>query len=324
MKAVTISHPGPPDVLTLQEVAEPSVGPRDVLIDVDATALNGNYPPPADAPPYPGLECAGVILSVGDEVTGWQPGDRVMALLGGGGYAERVAIPANQLMPVPRTLTLREAAAIPEAWLTAYSNMVEIGRLSAGEKVLIHAGASGVGSAAIQIAKQRKAFVATTVSAAKIEAVRNGGADLIIDYGAENFADRIGAEIGGVDLIVDFIGAPYWQDNLRALKLWGRLVLVGLMGGRQVDFDLGMMLRKKLSLHGSTLRDRTNAQKASLIERFVVDLLPGFDDGTLHPVLDDSLFTLETIVDAHRHMEANRNIGKIVVTIRHDTAPRPL
>lgn len=327
MKAVVIAEPGGPDVLQLQEVPEPYVKAGQVLIEIHATALNradllqrqGHYPPPPDAPPYPGLECAGRVLEVGEGVTDWRPGQRVMALLGGGGYAERIAVAQEILMPIPEEMSYEEAAAIPEVWLTAYSNLIEIGRLQPGERVLVHAGGSGVGSAAIQLAKWRGASaIFSTASGGKLERVRELGADTVIDYGVENFAERILEETGGegVDIIVDFIGAPYWDDNLRALALWGRLVFIGLMGGRRVEANLGLFLSRKLSVHGSTLRDRTLEQKSRLVAAFTEQVLPAFSTGQLRPILDERRFRLDQIVEAHRYMEANQNFGKIIVTIQ--------
>lgn len=330
MKAVVITQPGGPEVLEVQEVPAPTPNAHEVLVDVYATALNradllqrqGHYPPPVGAPPYPGLECAGRVVGSTAEgyAAGHQVGQRVMALLSGGGYAEQVAVPAATLMPVPDNLTWEEAAAIPEAWLTAYSNMIQIGRLAQGERVLIHAGASGVGSAAIQLAKLWGATVFTTVSAGKMEDARRFGADVVINYQQESFAERIRQETtgAGVSLIIDFIGAPYWEANIDSLALWGRLVLVGLMGGRETQVNLGAFLSKKLSVHGSTLRDRTLAQKAQLVADFTREILPHLASGTLYPVLDTHTFTLEEIADAHRHMEATRNVGKIVVQVRQE------
>lgn len=326
MKAVLVAQPGGPEQLELVEVADPQPGPGEVVIAIEATALNradisqrrGNYPPPPGAPPYPGLECAGVIERVGAGVTRWRPGQRVMALLGGGGYAEQVAVPQETVMEVPESLSLYEAAAIPEAWLTAYSNMVEIGRLVAGERVLIHAGASGVGSAAISLAKWMGATVFSTVSTGKVAQVERLGADAVIDYQQHNFADRVAELTGGagVDLIIDFIGAPYWHDNLRALALWGRLVLVGLLGGAQANVNLGLFLSKKISVHGSTLRDRTIEQKGRLVAAFTREVLPAFARGELAPLIDPRSFRLDEIAEAHRYMEANQNVGKIIVKVR--------
>lgn len=325
MNAVVITEPGGPDVLSLCEVPEPAVETGQVLISIHATALNradllqrqGNYPPPPDAPPYLGLECAGVVAALGTGVDQWQVGQQVMALLAGGGYAERVAVSHETVMPIPERMGFEEAAAIPEAWLTAYSNLIQIGRLQAGERVLVHAAGSGVGSAAVQLARWKGATVFATASPEKVAGVQQLGADMVIDYRSENFAERIERETSGegVDIIIDFIGAPYWDDNLRALALWGRLVFIGLMGGRAVQANLGLFLSKKLSVHGSTLRDRTLAQKATLVQAFTCEVLPAFASGHLRPVLDARQFRLDEIADAHRYMEANQNFGKIVVTV---------
>ncbi len=328
MRAVVITEPGEAEVLALRDVPDPAPGPGEVVIDVHATALNradllqrqGNYTLPAGAPPYPGLECAGRISAVGKEVTRWRVGERVMALLSGGGYAEQVATPHETVMPIPERMSWDEAAAIPEVWLTAYSNMLQIGRLQAKERVLIHAGGSGVGSAAVQLAKWLGATVFSTASAGKIEAVHALGADIVIDYRQENFAKRIAEGTGGegVDLILDFIGAPYWDDNLRALAPWGRLVLVGLLGGRHTEVNLGLFLSKKLSVHGSTLRDRTLAQKGALVAAFEREILPAFVSESLRPVIDHHRFPLDQIQQAHRYMESNRNFGKIIIQVRTD------
>lgn len=242
-----------------------------------------------------------------------------MALLGGGGYAERVAVAEGTVMPIPDHLSWRDAAAIPEGWLTAYSNMMVIGKLQHGERVLIHAGGSGVGTAAIQLAKWRGATVFTTASAGKLQSLQALGADYTIDYKATNFADTV-LDITnkeGVNLIIEFIGAPYWEDDLRAIAKWGRIVYVGTMGGNQVQLNLGLLMHKKLSLHGSTLRDRTPEQKAALVDAFTHAILPVFNkEGSLRPVIDERPFTLEEIQDAHRYMESNSNLGKIVVTVQ--------
>lgn len=326
MQAVVITQPGGPEVLSVQEVPEPQAGAGEVVIDVYASALNradllqrqGLYPPPKNAPPYLGLEAAGRVFSVGEGVSLFEPEQPVMALLGGGGYAQKVVVPQETVMPIPDRFDFAEAAAIPEAWLTAYSNMIEIGRLTEGETVLIHAGGSGVGTAAIQLAKWRGATVFSTASRKKLSRIKALGVDVEIDYRQENFADRILQETNGegVNLIIDFIGAAYWDDNLRALTKWGRLVLVGLMGGRQVNANLGLFLGKKLSVHGSTLRDRTLAQKARLVQAFSREVLPGFENGQFRPIIDKRRFALDEIVEAHRYMEANQNFGKIILQVQ--------
>lgn len=328
MKAITMPQAGPPEVLTLSEVPDPHPEAGQVVIESRATALNradllqrqGKYPPPTGAPPYLGLEVAGRILEVGLGVTEWRVGDRVMALLGGGGYAEQVAVPQETLLPIPEGMSWAEAAALPEAWLTAYSNLIEIGRLEAGERVLVHAGASGVGTAAIQLARWRGATVFATASAPKLPALQALGVTRAIDYRNERFAEVILAETDGrgVDVILDFIGAPYWDDNLRTLAPWGRLVLVGLMGGREVKANLGLFLSKKLSVHGSTLRDRTLEQKARLVQAFRQEVLPSLASGALRPVLDPQQFRLDEAAAAHRYMEENRNIGKVILVIGSD------
>ena len=326
MKAIVITAYGAPDVLTIENVPDPVPQPNEVVIEVAATALNradllqrmGRYNPPPGAPVYPGLEVSGRIIALGNQAKQYAIGDRVMALLAGGGYAEQVAVDEGTVMPIPASLSYREAAAIPEAWLTAYSNMIQIGQLQRGECVLIHAGASGVGTAAIQLAKWAGATVFTTASAGKLAALQALGADHTIDYRLEKFADRILdiTKNQGVNVIIDFIGAPYWDENLRVLALWGRLVFVGLMGGNTVTANLSILMAKKLSLHGSTLRDRTLAQKADLVSSFSRTILPEFEAGQFRPVLDERTFTLEQMADSHRYMESNQNIGKIVVTVR--------
>ena len=327
MKAIVVTTPGGPEVLQIQEVTEPTLQSDEVVIEVAATALNradllqrrGQYEPPKGSPPYPGLEVAGRIIETGENATRFKKGERVMALLPGGGYAERVAVSEGTVMPVPKHLSWREAAAIPEAWLTAYSNMIEIGNLQSGERVLIHAGGSGVGTAAIQLAKWRGATVFTTASAGKLETLHALGADHAIDYKATNFATSV-LDITnneGVNLIIEFVGAPYWEDNLRVLAKWGRLVYVGTMGGNQVPLNLGLLMHKKLSIHGSTLRDRTLEQKAALVSAFTQEVLPEFGKkGSLRPVLDERPFTLNEIQEAHRYMESNSNLGKIVVMVQ--------
>ena len=328
MQAILHPTPATPDEMYLAEVAEPAVGPDDLLIEVVATALNradllqrrGNYPPPEGASPLLGLECAGRVVGWGERVTGWQEGERVMALLSGGGYAERVAVHHGSAMRVPERLSWLEAAALPEVWLTAYSNLIEIGRLQAGELALIHAGASGVGTAAIQLARWRGATPFATASAGKLDALRALGVALAIDYRAERFDERLleATEGRGVDVILDFIGAPYWEANLRALAPWGRLVLVGLMGGATVQADLRLFLSKKLTVSGSTLRNRSVEEKARLVAAFSRDLLPAFESGTVRPILDERPFPLAEAGAAHRRMERNENIGKIVLVVREE------
>ncbi|GAB4512462.1 MAG: NAD(P)H-quinone oxidoreductase [Anaerolineae bacterium] len=318
MRAV-IAQDKKPVITTLPD---PIPAERQILIDAKATALNradllqvkGAYPPPPGEPETLGLEVAGVVMEVGAGVTEFAVGQRVMALLGGGGYAEKVVVTAETVMPIPEKLSFEDAAAVPEAFLTAYSNMVEIGDLQAGQRVLIHAGASGVGLAAIQIAKVLGATVIVTASASKHDICKALGADMTIDYKTENFAERILAHFSGVHLIVDMVGAPYWEDNLRVIEEWGRIVYVGLQGGAQVNLNLGMVMQKRLTITGSTLRTRTLARKAALVSNFTAWMLPHFETGALKPNIW-RVMRLEQVEEAHALMRDNANAGKIVLMI---------
>lgn len=318
MRAVVVRDAKP----VILDLPVPELNAEDVLINVKATALNradllqvqGNYPPPPGAPETLGMELAGEIVALGAQVRDRQVGQRVMALVGGGGYAEQAAVHAAHTLPIPARFSYTEAAAIPEVFLTTYTNMIEMGRLAMGETVLIHAGASGVGLAAIQCAKALGATVIATASAAKHDACRASGADRVIDYKTEDFAERIKAEYGGVDLIIDFIGAPYWDANIRALNLWGRLVFIGLMGGAVKEVNLGQIMQKRLSIMGSTLRTRTPEEKTRLTRAFWNWAAPYFESGALWPVVWKTL-PLEQVAEAHRLMSENQNAGKIVLTL---------
>ena len=307
---------------TILDIPQPEPQPGDLLIKVKATALNradllqvqGVYPPPPDAPETLGMELAGEVVEVGDGVTGYKVGDRVMSLVGGGGYAEYALAPAEHSMPVPENLSDEEAAAIPEAFLTAYSNMLEIGGLLAEERVLIHAGGSGVGLAAIQIARQINAHVIATASAGKHDVCTAHGAQQMIDYKSQNFADVILTDSDGVDLVIDFVGAAYWEDNVRVLKKWGRLVFIGLMGGATHEVNFGQIMRKRLTVTGSTMRDRTYERKAGLVGRFWKWAEPLFTTGALKPTVWRSL-PLEQVAEAHQLMGDNQNAGKIILTL---------
>ena len=325
MIAVVVTEPGGPEKLALQEVPDPELGPGELLVRVRATALNradllqrrGLYPPPAGAPPYLGLEMAGEVLAAGPGVTGWQAGDRVFALLGGGGYAQLVAIPAETALRIPPNLPFEEAAAIPEAFLTAYRNLFELGRLQPGETVLVQAGGSGVGTAAIQLARRAGAQVlATSRSPEKLAGCRALGADAVFDGREPGLAGRVRAATGGrgVDVILELVGAGFWEEDLAVLAPGGRLLLVGLMGGSQVSLDLGRILNGNLHVIGSTLRHQSVAYKAGLSRRFWERYEQAFQRGELRPVVD-STFPLEAVADAHRHLESNRNFGKVVLRV---------
>lgn len=305
------------------DLPQPVPNERELLVKVSATALNradlmqvaGHYPPPPGAPDTLGLEFAGEVVATGSAEPAIPPGTRVMALVGGGGYAEYAIVPEAHALVVPDALTDIEAAATMEAFLTAYSNMFDLGRLQTGETVLIHAGASGVGLAAIQMARAIGATVIVTASAGKHEICTQYGADMCIDYKSENFADRIETIYpDGVDLVLEMVGAPYWDDNVRVLKKWGRLVFIGLMGGRKAEVDFGQIMGKRLSVMGSTLRNRTFARKTDLIARFGQWALPMFRDGALKPTVWQSM-PLEQVAEAHALMQSNTNAGKIVLTV---------
>lgn len=300
----------------------PTPGPDDLLVRVRATALNradllqvrGKYPPPPGAPETLGLELAGEVVDVGSSVTRFAPGDRVMALVAGGGYAEQAVVHAGHAIPIPEGFSYEEAAAIPEAFITSYSNLIQIGGLRERERVLIHAGASGVGLAATQIAKLVGAQVFVTASAGKHEVCRQAGADITIDYKTENFAARILDEYPGVALVLDMVGAPYWEDNLRVLEKWGRLVIIGLQGGASRNINFNAIMRKRLTITGSTLRDRSLERKSHLVADFAAWALPQFASGALHPIIW-RVMPLDEVEAAHQLMEQNANAGKIVLTI---------
>lgn len=323
MHAIRIIEPGGPEVLAWSEAPDPVPGEGEVLVDVAATAVNradvsqrqGNYPPPPGASEYPGLECSGTIVGSGPgvETTGWAVGDRVCALLTGGGYAERVAVPVGQLLPIPKGVDPVEAAALPEVACTVWSNLVMVGRLRAGETVLIHGGGSGIGTFAIQFARALGARVAVTAgSAEKLERCRELGAEITIDYRNEDFAERMRAE-GGADLVLDIMGGSYLGANLRSLTTGGRLVIIGLMGGRTAELDLGRMLVKRLSVQATTLRSRPAAEKAAIVSGVLEQVWPLVEKGDIRPVVDRAL-PLEDAAEAHRVMESSAHTGKILLT----------
>ena len=324
MRAVVVDQPGDPEVMRLAEVPDPVPARGEVLLRVHASAVNradllqrrGFYPPPPGAPDILGLEAGGEIESVGDGVSGWKAGDAACALLAGGGYAEKVAVPAVQLMPVPAGFDMVQAAAIPEVFLTAHDNLVTHGRLQGGETVLIHGGAGGVGTAAIQVARRIGArIVVTAGSRERLDVCRELGADHGIDHGSQDFVDEVLRITGGngADAILDVMGAAYLERNLRALAADGRLVVIGLQGGVHAEIDLNRMLARRLSLVATTLRSRPVAQKGEIVRRFAAEMLPGFSEGWLRPVVDRVL-PLDGVVEAHRLMEAGGHVGKIVLT----------
>jgi putative PIG3 family NAD(P)H quinone oxidoreductase len=326
MRAAVITTPGGPDAFAIQELPDPQPGPDEALVAVEATALNradllqrrGRYSgPPGTRDDLPGLEMAGRVLAVGERVRAWQPGDRVMALLAGGGYGGRVAVHERMLMAIPEPLSFEQAAAIPEVFLTAHDALFEQCALAPGEAVLVHAAGSGVGTAAVQLAAVAGCRVfGTAGSVDKLARAAELGLATGIDYHEADFAEVIAAETAGrgVDVILDVVGAPYWARNLASLALRGRMVLVGTMGGATLEVDLGALMGKRLQVRGTTLRARPLEEKVALTQAFARRWLPLFASGRLRPVID-RVFPLEAVADAHRLMESNANFGKIV--LRH-------
>jgi putative PIG3 family NAD(P)H quinone oxidoreductase len=325
MKAIVVKPGDKTPRLVWEEVTEPGIGPGEVLVDVAATAVNradllqarGLYPPPAGASEILGLEMSGVIAAVGEGVSDWRAGDRVLALLDGGGYAQRAAVNAGLLLRLPDGWSFEQGAAVPEVWLTAFLNLFIEGGLAKGQSVLIHAGASGVGTAAIQMARAAGAAVfATAGSDAKLERCRELGATLALDYKGRDFAAEILAQTNGrgVNLVLDPVGGPHLERNLKVLAPGGRLVNIGLMGGSRAEIDLGLLLGKSLSLVGSRLRPRPPAEKIGITREFERRFWPLVASGRLNPVIDRVL-PIEAAEAAHARVRENLNTGKVVLQV---------
>lgn len=324
MHAIVIDEPGGPEALTWREVADPVPEHGEVVLDVTATAVNradlmqrrGKYPPPPGVSHYLGLECAGRIRALGDGVTGWRVGDEVCALLAGGGYAEQVAVPAEQLLPVPHGLSAAQAAALPEVACTVYSTVFMQAGLIAGEMFLVHGGASGIGTFAIQLAHARGATVACTASSADKRArCRELGADITIDYHDEDFVERLRAESDrrGANVILDIIGAKYLPRNVDALAPDGRLVIIGMQGGREGTLDIGKLLGKRGTVYAAGLRGRPVADKGRIVRGVRDEVWPLLADGTIRPVIDRTV-PLADAAEAHRVVEATEHVGKVLLT----------
>jgi tumor protein p53-inducible protein 3 len=325
MKGIVV-HRSPEGIgLSWEEVPEVTIGPEEALIEVRATAVNradllqarGKYPPPKGVSEILGLEVSGTILETGSRVTDRRPGDRVCALLPGGGYAEKAAVHAALLLPLHEGMPFTTGAAIPEVWLTAFLNLFHEGSLRRGETVLIHAGGSGVGTAAIQLAREAGATVmATAGSDVKIETCRDLGAVLAVNYREKDFAAEIASatQREGVDLILDPVGASYFERNLKLLKEGGRLVSIGLLGGTKSAIDLGMLLGKSLRLIGSRLRNRPLAEKIEITRAFRERFWPLFATGKLRPVVD-SIYPITEAGAAHEYIASNRSLGKVVLEV---------
>lgn len=325
MKAVLIDSPGDETVLRIGDAPEPALGAGELRLRVAATAVNradllqrqGHYPPPPGASSILGLECAGTVIEVGEGVTGWKPGDRAMALLAGGGYAEQVVVHAGSALHVPDRLSLEEAAAVPEVFLTAFLNLFEVGALAPGGSALVHGGGSGVGTASIQLVKAAGARILITAgSEEKCARCLELGADVAIDYRKEDFAARVreSTDGRGVDVVLDSIGAQYFDGNLASLAIGGRLVLIGLMGGAKVEANLAILLAKRLHVVGSTLRTRPVVEKAAIVAAFERRFGADLASGRIQPTVDRVL-PLEQVADAHRSMKASEHFGKIVLAV---------
>jgi putative PIG3 family NAD(P)H quinone oxidoreductase len=322
MFAVTIREPGGPDVLTWAEVADPVPGPDEVLIDIAASAVNradlmqrdGFYPPPAGAPPYPGLECSGRVEAVGANVTRWHQGDEVCALLGGGGYAEKVAVRAEHCLPVPRGVSVQDAAALPEVACTVWSNVFGIGALKPLDTLLVHGGGSGIGTFAIQLASARGARVVTTARAPKHAALQALGAQVTVDYSTQDFVAAVRTATGGhgADVILDIMGASYLERNVDALATNGRLVIIGLQGGRTAEINLGALLSKRALLSATTLRARSAEEKAAIVAEVAEHVWPLIESGLVRPVIDARI-PMSEAAQAHRRVEASDHVGKILL-----------
>jgi len=324
MRAVIVSEPGGPEVLEVVDLPDPTPAPGEVVVDVVSTAVNradtlqrkGFYPPPPGASDVLGLECSGTVSAVGAEVTGWSVGDRVCALLAGGGYASKVAVPAGQLMPVPGEVDLATASALPEVACTVWSNVFMVAGLRADETLLVHGGAGGIGTMAIQLAHALGARVVTTAgSAEKLGLCRSLGADVVVNYREQDFVEEVRRATDGLgaDVILDNMGASYLDRNLDALATEGRLVVIGMQGGAKGELDLGKLLRKRGAVVATSLRARPVEEKTAICAAVVEQIWPLVADGSVKPVVHTTL-PLERVGDAHRLMEEGGHTGKILLS----------
>ena len=326
MRAVTVSEPGGPEVLGWGEVPDPVCGPGEVIVDVEASAVNradllqrqGHYDPQPGTSPYLGLECSGRVTALGEDVSGWSVGDEVCALVVGGGYAELVAVPAGQLLPVPAGVGLVDAAALPEVTCTVWSNVFMLAGLRPGETLLVHGGSSGIGTMAIQLAVTAGARVAVTAgSAAKLARCRELGAEILVDYREQDFVEvvREATDGRGADVVLDTIGAKYLDRNLDVLALNGRIANIGLQGGTRAELDLGKLMAKRASVHATTLRGRPatgHGGKAEIVAAVRHDVWPDVERGVIRPIVDRRL-PMSRAAEAHRLIEASEHIGKVLL-----------
>jgi putative PIG3 family NAD(P)H quinone oxidoreductase len=325
MRAVVISEPGGPDVLQLADVPDPEAAPGEAVVEIARAGVNradvmqrmGLYPPPPGAPPYPGLECSGRVAALGEGVGGWAVGDEVCALLTGGGYAQMVAVPAGQLLPLPGGVSLADAAGLPEVACTVYSNVFQSVALEPEETLLVHGGAGGIGTMAIQLAREQGARVVCTAGTQeKLDRCRELGADLAVNYNTEDFVEAVHdfTAGNGADVILDIIGAAYLARNVAALAIGGRLVVIGLQRGTRAELDLGVLLGKRASVRAATLRARPAAEKAAIVAAVREQVWPLIAAGRVRPVIDRVL-PLAEAPEAHRLMENGSHFGKILLAV---------
>lgn len=325
MRAIVIVEPGGPESLVWTEVPDPEPGPGEVLIEIAASAVNradllqrqGRYRPPTGASPYPGLECSGRIGAVGAGVTGFVDGDAVCALLTGGGYAEKVVVPAGQVLPVPHGLSLVEAAGLMETACTVWSNVFMLAGLKAGDTFLVHGGAGGIGTTAIQIAGRLGARVfATAGSSRKLELCRELGAEVVVNYRDEDFVERVQAATDGlgVDVILDNMGASYLERNVAALAVGGRLAVIGLQGGVKGELNLNTLLMKRATVRATSLRARPSEEKAAIVDAVRAAVWPLVESGDVRVVVDRTVPVADA-AEAHRVVEAGEHVGKVVLTV---------
>ncbi|KAB1987579.1 MULTISPECIES: NAD(P)H-quinone oxidoreductase [Streptomyces] len=323
MYAITIPEPGGPEALVWDEVPDPVPAEGEVLVEVVASAVNradllqrqGLYNPPPGASPYPGLECSGRVAAVGPGVVGWSVGDEVCALLSGGGYAQKVAVPTGQLLPVPAGLELRQAAALPEVTCTVWSNVFMVAHLRPGETLLVHGGSSGIGTMAIQLAKAVGAKVAVTAgSREKLDFCAELGADILINYREQDFVEEIERATGGAgaDVILDNMGAKYLDRNVRALAVNGRLAIIGMQGGIKAELNIAALLNKRAAVSATSLRARPLSEKAAIVAAVREHVWPLLDSGHVRPVVDREL-PMSDAAGAHRVLEESSHIGKVLL-----------
>ncbi|WP_405711108.1 NAD(P)H-quinone oxidoreductase [Streptomyces xanthophaeus] len=324
MKAITIEQPGGPEALVWTDAPDPVAGEGEVLVEVAASAVNradvlqrqGFYDPPPGASPHPGLECSGRITAIGPGVAGWSVGDEVCALLAGGGYAQRVAVPSGQLLPVPAGMDLVTAAALPEVVATVWSNVFMVAGLRPGETLLVHGGSSGIGTMAVQLAKAVGATVAVTAGGPeKLARCKELGADILIDYREQDFVAELRAATGGAgaDVILDIMGAKYLARNLDALAVNGRLAVIGLQGGVKAELNLGALLAKRAAITATSLRARPLDEKAAIIAAVREHVWPLVETGRVRPVVH-ATFPMAEAAEAHRVLESSAHVGKLLLT----------